>query len=207
MPVTMSTVPQPRLSPQEYLVRERTATFRSEYFRGDVFAMAGASPDHNRLVRNVLTLLDAQLKGGNCEVFPSDLRLACPSGLLTYPDVVVVCGDLEFFADQRDTITNPRLIVEVLSRSTERYDRGEKFSHYRGIPSLEEYVLISYREPRIERYIRDPRPGWLLTEAAGLEASIALETIHCQLALADVYRDVKLIAASGSLAVLRDADE
>lgn len=203
----MSSVPEPRISPQEYLARERTAAFRSEFFRGDVFAMAGASPDHNRIVRNVLTLLDAQLKGGNCEVFPSDLRLACTSGLLTYPDVVVVCGELEYFADQRDTITNPRLIVEVLSISTERYDRGEKFAHYRGIPSLREYVLISYREPRIERYVRDPKPGWLMTEANGLEASISLETIDCQLAFADVYRDVKLPPATSGLALLRDADE
>jgi Uma2 family endonuclease len=203
----MSTVPQPQLSPLEYLARERTATYRSEFFRGDVFAMAGASPDHNRLVRNVLIQLDAQLKGGDCEVFPSDLRLACASGLLTYPDVVVVCGELEYFADQRDTITNPRLIVEVLSRSTERYDRGEKFAHYRGIPSLVEYVLVSYREPRVERYVRDPRPGWLLTEANGLEASIVLETINCQLALADVYRDVQLPPAASGLALLRDADE
>jgi len=90
-----------------------------------MFAMAGASADHNRIVRNVLTLLDAQLKGETCEVFPSDLRLACPCGLLTYPDVQVVSGELEFFGDQRDTITNPRLIVEVLSKSTERYARGD----------------------------------------------------------------------------------
>jgi Uma2 family endonuclease len=203
----MSSIPQPRLSPEEYLARERVATFRSEYYQGDVFAMAGASPDHNRLVCNVLTSLDAQLRGGSCEVFPSDLRLACPSGLFTYPDVVVVCGDLEFFGDQRDTITNPRLIVEVLSRSTERYDRGTKFWHYREIPSLAEYVLVSHREPRIERFARDPRPGWLLTEAAGLEASISLETIHCRLALADVYRDVKVPPSAGDLALLHDADE
>jgi Uma2 family endonuclease len=203
----MSTASPFRLSPQEFLARERAASSRSEYFRGEVFAMAGASADHNRLVRNVFALLDAQLKGGGCEVFPSDLRLACPSGLLTYPDVQVVCGELEYLAGENDTITNPRLMVEVLSKSTERYDRGDKFAHYRGIPSLQEYVLISHREPRIERYVRDPKPGWLMTEACGLEAAISLETIGCKMQLADVYRDVKLPAPGSGLALLRDADE
>jgi Uma2 family endonuclease len=203
----MSTASPFRLSPHEYLARERAASSRSEYFGGEVFAMAGATADHNRIVRNVLALLDGQLRGGPCEVFPSDLRLACPSGLLTYPDLQVVCGELEYFAGENDTITNPRLIVEVLSKSTERYDRGDKFAHYRGIPSLIEYVLVSHREPRIERYVRDPKPGWLMTEACGLGAAILLETIGCQLGLADVYRDVKLPSSASSLALIRDADD
>jgi Uma2 family endonuclease len=186
----MASVPEPRISPQEYLARERTAGHKSEYYRGQIFAMAGASPNHNRIVRNLLTDLDAQLKGGPCEVFPSDLRLSCPSGLMTYPDAQVICGPLEYRIGTDDTVTNPKLIVEVLSKSTESYDRGQKFEFYRDIPSLQEYLLISYREPLVERFVRQAEGGWLLTEAKGLDATIQLSVIGCTLALREVFRDV-----------------
>src|SRR5688500_12348087 len=137
----MSLASQPNLTPQQFLQRERTASTKHEYFRGLVVAMAGASVIHNRLVRNILTTLDRQLRGRECEVFPSDLRVSCPAGLMTYPDAQVICGPPEYYDDQDDTVTNPRLIVEVLSKSTERYDRGQKFGYYRTIPSLLEYVL------------------------------------------------------------------
>ena len=186
----MSTVSEPRYTQQEYLARERSAPHKSEYYRGQIFAMAGASPNHNRLVRNLLTQLDAQLRGSGCEVFPSDLRLYCPAGLITYPDAQVVCGPLAFLDEQQDTITNPTLIVEVLSKSTERYDRGQKFELYRGLLTLKAYVLVSYREPLVERFIRQTEGGWLLTEAKGLESTIDLSVIAAQLSLAEVYRGV-----------------
>ena len=185
----MSLASQPQLSPQEYLALERQAARKHEYYGGGVFAMAGASPNHNRVVRKVLTQLDGQLRGGNCEVFHSDLRLYCPIGLMTYPDVQVICGPAVHYDDQHDTVTNPRLIVEVLSKSTERYDRGQKFEFYRSVPSLAEYVLISYREPRIERFIRQPQ-GWLLIETSGLAATMELTAIGATLALAEAFRDV-----------------
>src|SRR5262245_22598297 len=150
----MSSVPEPRLSPLEYLARERTADHKSDYFQGRSFAVAGASPNHNRVVRNVVAQLDAQLKGGPCEIFPSDLRLSCPSGLMTYPDAMVICGKLEYRIGTDDTVTNPKLIVEVLSRASEAYDRGQKFAFYREIPTLQEYVLVAYQGPLVERFHR-----------------------------------------------------
>ena len=185
----MSLASQPQLTPHEYLARERKSVQKHEYFRGGVFAMAGASTNHNRLVRNVLTQLDSQLRGTDCEVFPSDLRLRCPAGLFTYPDLQVGCGPPDYFDDHQDTVTNPRLIVEVLSKSTERYDRGQKFEFYRDIVSLAEYVLVSYREHLIERFVRQAH-GWLLSEAKGSGATIELAAISCTLQLADTYRDV-----------------
>jgi Uma2 family endonuclease len=195
----MASAPEPRCTPEEYLARERAASHKSEFFRGRMFAMAGASTNHNRLVRNILTHLDTQLRGKGCEVFPSDLRLSCPSGLMTYPDIQVICGPLEYVSGTNDTVTNPRLIVEVLSKSTESYDRGQKFEYYRDIPSLQEYVLVAYREPLVERFVRQLQGGWLLTEARGLENSLKLDAIHGSLPLSEVFRDVAFPALSLTL--------
>jgi Uma2 family endonuclease len=190
---------EPRLSPLEYLARERTAGHKSEYLRGQVFAMPGSPPNHNRIVRNVLTHLDAQLKGGPCEVFPGDLRLSCPSGLMTYADALVICGRIEYRIGTDDTVGNPKLIVEVLSKATEAYDRGQKFAFYREIPSLQEYVLISYREPLVERFVRQPEAGWLLTEARGMDAVMGLSVIGCTLALHEIFRDVEFPTSAADL--------
>jgi Uma2 family endonuclease len=119
------------------------------------------------------------------------MRLCCPSDLLTYPDAQVICGAVEYLDQRRDTVKNPVLIVEVLSKSTERYDRGEKFQFYREILTLKEYVLVSHRAPRVERYVRQLDGGWLLKEAIGLEASADLEAIGCTLPLAEVYLGVE----------------
>jgi Uma2 family endonuclease len=194
----MSTVPEPRLSPIQYLAHEREADHKSEFYQGRMFPMARATPDHNRIVRNVLGHLDAQLKGGPCEIFPSDLRLGCPTGLMTYADALVVCGPLEYRIGTNDTVTNPKLIVEVLSKATEAYDRGQKFAFYREIPSLAEYVLIAWQAPHAERFVRQPA-GWLLSEAKGLEAILPLQVIGCALALAEVYRDVVFPSAAPEL--------
>ncbi len=200
----MSLASQPKLSPQEYLALERPSTQKHEYFRGGVFAMAGASPNHNRVVRNLLTLLDAQLRGSQCEVFPSDLRLHCPAGLMTYPDLQVICGPVEYFDAENDTVTNPTLIVEVLSKSTERYDRGQKFEFYRSISSLVEYVLVSYREPRVERFIRQPQ-GWLMVETSGLDAALELAAASAKLSLSEVFRGVDF--PPPPLGIVRTDDE
>ncbi len=190
----MSPAPGPRLSPLEYLARERAANQRSEYFQGQMFAMASASPDHNRIVRNVLTHLDAQLKGGPCEIFPSDLRLSCPSGLMTYPDCQVICGKLEYKIGTDDTVSNPKVIIEVLSKATEAYDRGQKFAFYRELPTLQEYVLVAWQGPLIERFHRQSDSAWLLTEAKGLDAILTLPVIGCTLPLAEAFRGVEFPA-------------
>ncbi len=192
----MSLAQHPQLTPQEFLKFERASSAKHEYYLGSMTAMAGASVTHNRLVRNLLAALDARLKGGPCEVFPSDLRLHCPGGLLTYPDVQVICGPIEYFGDesnsaQRDTVVNPKLIVEVLSKSTERYDRGDKFAFYREIPTLAEYVLVSHLQPLVERFVRQPG-GWLLTEVRGLDSTLDLAAIGVQMPLDEIYRGVEL---------------
>jgi Uma2 family endonuclease len=190
----MSLAQHPQLTPQEFLRFERNSATKHEYYRGAIVAMAGASVTHNRLTRNLLAALDSRLKSGPCEVFPSDLRLRCPSGLMTYPDLQVICGSIEYFDDERDTVVNPRLIIEVLSKSTERYDRGDKFGFYREIPTLAEYVLVSYWQPLVERFVRQ-QDGWLLTETRGLSTAVELAAIGVAVPLDEIYRGVELPAS------------
>lgn len=181
------------LTATEYLEIERQAETRSEYLDGEMFSMAGNSRNHNLICTNLSRELSLQVKQRPCEVYVSDQRVHIPSvGLYTYPDIVVVCGEPKFDDDQLDTLLNPTLIIEVLSPSTEAYDRGKKFEHYRTIPSFAEYLLVSQTEPLIERYLRqDDGGGWLFTAVAGLESRIELPTIRCELALGEVYEKVK----------------
>lgn len=184
----MSTRPDRFLTPEEYLAIERAAETKSEYFAGEMFALAGASRKHVRIVTNLVAELSVRLEGGPCEVYSSDLRVKVfESGLYTYPDVLVVCGEPEMEDD--DILLNPRLIVEVLSPSTEAYDRGRKFEHYRRIPSLGEYLLVAQDAHRVEQYTRQDRERWLLTEVRGLEGMVRCESISCELPCARVYRN------------------
>src|SRR6266446_9871640 len=140
-----------RLSEAEYLQLERKAETRSEYFSGEVFAMAGGTRSHSLIQTNLLRELSSRLKATDCVAYNTDLRVKVEAtGLLTYPDVSVVCGEQRFLDEEEDVLLNPALVVEVLSDSTEGYDRGKKFEHYRQIPSLREYLLVSQTEPRIE---------------------------------------------------------
>jgi Uma2 family endonuclease len=190
----MSCQAQQRYTPEEYLALERQAQCKSEYYAGEVFAMAGASRWHNLIVANVVGELRAQLKRRPCTTYPSDMRVkVSPSGLYTYPDVTVVCGEAQFEDGQQDTLLNPTLIVEVLSESTEAYDRGGKFAHYRKLPSLMEYVLITQTKPHIEHYIRQPDNRWLLGEADSLHDTVHLSSIDCRLALTEVYDKVDIV--------------
>jgi Uma2 family endonuclease len=186
------------MAPEEYLEIERRAETRSEYLDGEMFAMSGASFAHNVIVANLIREVGQQLKRRPCQVLPSDLRLHIPAtGLYTYPDVVVVCGEPRLENDHHDTLLNPTLLIEVLSPSSEAYDRGKKFEHYRSIESFVEYLLVAQDEPRIEQYLRQPAGRWLFTAVAGLDAAIALPSIQCELALAEVYDRVPL--GSGSV--------
>ncbi len=190
----MSLQAQQRYTPEEYIALERQATSKSEYYAGEIFAMAGASRWHNLIVVNVLRELSLQLKGRPCAVYPSDMRVKISStGLYTYPDVTVVCGDAQFEDTPQDTLLNPTLIVEVLSESTEAYDRGGKFAHYRKLPSLLEYVLIAQTKTHIEHYVRQPDDHWLLAEAEQIHDTIMLASIDCRLALAEVYDKVEFL--------------
>ena len=191
----VSTVQKKRYTPQEYLALERAAEFKSEYLRGEIFAMAGASRAHSLIASNLIGEVRDQLRQTNCEVHGSDLRVkVSPTGLYTYPDVTIACGELQFDDQLRDTLLNPKVIFEVLSDSTEAYDRGKKFDHYRQIPSLAEYVLVSQIEPLIERYVRQADGSWRLTVFKGLEAMLELETVRCRIRLSDVYLKVSFDA-------------
>ena len=190
----MSPQAQQHYTPEEYLALERQAQCKSEYYAGEIFAMAGASRWHNLIVANVIGELRSQLKGRPCTTYPSDMRVkVSPTGLYTYPDVTVVCGEARFEDNQQDTLLNPTLIVEVLSESTEAYDRGGKFAHYRKLTSLMEYVLITQTKPHIEHYLRQPDNRWLLSEADSVQDTLQLPSIDCYLALAEVYDKVDIV--------------
>lgn len=184
--------PKSYLSAEEYLALDRSSDFRSEYVDGEMVAMAGGSWEHSLIIGNALAELKQQLRGGPCKVHASDLRVQAADGLRTYPDVVVVCGEPSFADKHRDTVTNPKLIIEVLSPTTESYDRGRKFESYRTLPSLEEYVLISQDRPRVERFLRQQDSAWLFVEVAGLQEAIALPSLGCRLSLEALYEGVEL---------------
>jgi len=184
----MSSQPTTFVSPEEYLAQERLAERKSEYLQGEVFAMAGASPRHVWIVANILAEFRQQLKGKPCRVSASDLRLrVTPARLYTYPDVMVICGEAQFADDQKDTVLNPILIVEVLSESTRDYDRGKKFQNYRKLPSLIEYLMIEQDEPHIEHWTRQRENHWDFVEIDDLARSIELTSIGCVLPPAEVY--------------------
>jgi Uma2 family endonuclease len=183
--------PHRRLSPEEYLALERQSEGKHEYLGGEIFAMAGASREHNLIALNIASALLAQLRGRPCEVYQSEMRIRIDAtGLYTYPDIVVVCGERRFDDGELDTLLNPTVIVEVLSPSTEAYDRGKKFAHYPTIESLAEVVLVSQERMEVERYSRLPAGGWVLQEANRLEDRLPLTAIGCEIALATVYERV-----------------
>lgn len=182
-----------RISPEAYLAQERQAESKSEYFAGQVFAMSGASEKHNLLVTNLAYLLVGHFKGKPCRVYNSDMRVKVKkSGLYTYPDVVVVCDKPQFEEEQYlDTLLNPQIIIEVLSDSTEAYDRGKKFEHYRKLSSLKEYVLVSQNSYLVEQYIKQENNRWLLIETNQLDAIMTLYSVDYQLLLMDIYDKVE----------------
>lgn len=187
----MSQQIKPYISPEEYLARERTAEYKSEYLHGEIFAMSGASRKHNLITVNISAQLNPQLRGKPCEAYISDMRVKVrASGLYTYPDVVVVCGEPQFEDAHIDTLLNPTLLIEVLSPSTERYDRIAKTAYYRTLESLKEHLLVSQDELRLEQYVRQPDDTWVLIEHASTDNVIALKSISCSLALRDVYEKV-----------------
>ena len=191
----MSVQEKELLTPEAYLALERQARDKSEYFAGEMFAMSGASRRHNLISLNIGAELRAQLRHRPCEVYTSDMRVKVgPTGLYTYPDVVVVCGEPAFEDTLGDTLLNPTVLVEVLSQSTEDYDRGRKLEHYRSLPSLQEYLLVSQERAHIVHYVRHFDVSWLLSDTLGLEASISLRSIECEVALSEIYAKVRFEA-------------
>ena len=188
----MSSAPLTRLTPEEYLERERKAEYKSEYYQGEVFAMAGASPNHGSVVTNLVASLHGRLKGRGCKVWATDLRLrVSATGLYTYPDVMVVCGPPSLADDRRDTLLNPNLIIEVLSDSTRDYDRGRKFQQYRTLASLLEYVTVEQDGVHVEQWARQPDQRWMLTEVEDTGATLSLASIGVDLPLSEIYEGIE----------------
>jgi Uma2 family endonuclease len=190
----MTAQPVPQLSFEDWLAAERAATDqRSEFIAGEVFAMTGATETHNLIVANVVRELGNALKGKPCRVYPSDLKVRIEAeNIGTYPDAMVICGDRTFYDDRRDVVTNPTLIVEVLSESSEAYDRGNKFRHYRALPSLQAYLLLSQQRVQAELFVRQPDGSWNLSVFADPTDRIPLAAIGAELVLGEAYDKVEL---------------
>lgn len=183
-------IQQTHYTAEEYLALERSASIKSEFHDGQIFAMTGASREQNLVSGNIYRELSQQLKNRPCEAYVNDMRIkAAKARSYHYPDIAVVCSKPEFEDAHVDTLLNPTLLIEVLSASTEAYDRGGKFAHYRKIETLREYLLVMQDQPTIERYVRQG-DVWILSEAVGLEATLSLESIECQLCLREVYLKV-----------------
>lgn len=187
----MSAAPKRRISIQDYFAIERDATFKSEYCDGEMFAMAGASSSHTFIKGNLEGELYRQLKGGPCRAASSDLRVKVEkTGLVTYPDIVILCGKQEIVSEDDNTIKNPVCLIEVFSPSTESYDRGTKFRHYQQIDSLKEYILVAQDEPLCQRFVRQPDQSWQLVTFEGMEATLAFTSVQASITLVDVYNGV-----------------
>jgi len=187
----MSTLPKKSFTAEEYLELERKTEYKSEYHDGQIFAMSGVSRRHDRITVNLTLLTGQHLKNRKCQLFTSNMRvLVEASGLYTYPDLSVTCEKPHFTDEHVDTLTNPTLLIEVLSPSTKSYDRGTKAKLYRAIPSLQELLIVSQTGYEIELYRRQQDGTWVLIEAKGLDASLELRSIGYELRLRDVYENV-----------------
>ncbi len=179
-------------TPEEYLALEEMEDYRSEYYNGEVFAMAGGSANHNRIGLNVAAMFNMVFENRSCEAFMSDMRLMVKQvGLYTYPDVMVVCGKVEFVPNRTDTLTNPILIVEVLSESTEGYDRGKKFEFYRTIPTLQHYLLIDQNRVHLEYFHKLDGERWVLREFSEMDDIIKIQTLDFEILVSRIYNKVQ----------------
>jgi Uma2 family endonuclease len=180
------------LTPEEYLEFERNSEYRSEYYDGEIVSMTGASRKHNLIVTNLVREIGNKLKNKNCEIYANDMKVKV-SRLKTYvyPDITIVCGEAKFDDKRKDVLLNPLFIIEVLSKSTEPNDRGRKFLRYQKVSSLVEYILISQKESRIERYLKKDDKNWLYTDFQGKNIKIEFKSINCKLNSTDIYHKIK----------------
>lgn len=180
------------ITEKEYLDAERLATEKHEYFQGEIFAMGGASKNHNEIAVNCIYELKSKLKGKPCRPYGSDFRVTIPENTLyTYPDISVFCSEPETLDEQEDTATNPSVIIEILSKSTRNYDQGQKFALYRQIESLKEYILIDSEDIKVIKHTKNDDGSWLLVEYKGIENQFFIDSIRVELDLKDIYENVK----------------
>ena len=182
-----------KISPKEYLELEKNSEFKHEYFDGEIFAMVGAKRSHNIISSNIIGELRNGLKQTPCMVFSSDMRVKIEKiEKYTYPDIVLACDKMEFLEDELDSLINPVAIMEILSDSTEAYDRGLKFKHYQLIESLQEYILVSQYYCQVEKYIRNKDNSWNYTSFTDIEQTLKISSIKCELPLSEIYHKVEL---------------
>lgn len=180
-----------KISPEEYLNSERASEIRNEYFDGEIFEMAGASREHNQIASNIIRVLGNQLLEKPCSVFSSDMKVKMEEiGKYSYPDIVVVCEKEEFEDEKNDVLLNPLVIIEILSDSTEAYDRGEKFAHYQILDSFAEYILISQYFCRVEKFTRQDNETWIYSKYQTAEHVVKIEAVNCELPVFEIYRKV-----------------
>lgn len=180
------------ITPEEYLAMEEAAEYRSEYYQGEIFAMAGTTANHNIVVSNLNAKTFLAFAGKDCVAYMIDVRLWIKAnGLFTYPDLMVVCGKSEFYENRKDTITNPVLIVEVLSDSTKDYDRGTKFMLYRSIPTLREYIIIHQKQIHVEQFSLDEEGRWFLREYNDPNAILRCASVDFQIPLHEIYTKIE----------------
>ncbi|MEW6128263.1 MAG: Uma2 family endonuclease [Acidobacteriota bacterium] len=181
-------IEQQYYTPQEYLELERKAQDKSEFYFGEIFLMSGGNPEHSLISLNICSELRARLKGKNCRTFESNMKIGVPnSKLFSYPDGSVVCGEPRFRDNQGDVLMNPNLIIEVVSPSTEAFDRGKKFFQYQQIPTFTDYILVSQDEPRLEHYAKQKNGTWVLTMVEGLKGNLTIPALGCKVRLSEVY--------------------
>ena len=189
----MSSLPKHRYSAEEYLAIDNEADYKSEYVAGDIFAMGGATPKHVLIAGNTAREFGNRLRDTNCQVYSAGLRIQADlDNVYYYPDVVVVCGRPEYRDSRRDTVTNPLVIVEVLSPTTRNYDRGDKFAHYRRLDSLREYILIDQDACHVEHFVR--KEGiWEFSESDDCQGSLVIPTLDIAIALTEIYAKLEFL--------------
>ncbi len=189
----MASNPVTKVAEEEYLAFDRASEFRNELLDGEIVAMSGGSMDHARLGMSISNqLYNARLQGSDCETFASDFRVRVSSRMYTYPDAIVVCGKPLLADGRKDTLLNPRVIVEVLSPTTEHYDRGLKFQYYRAMESLQDYILVSQDQIRIEQFTRGDARSWTLRDYQSVEETLRIESVGVSIPIARIYERVEL---------------
>jgi Uma2 family endonuclease len=188
----MNAQPILKYTAEEYLELEETSLEKNEFYKGEIFAMAGGSIEHNQITRNTMTVVDSYLnKNGKCQIFPSDLKIhAITNSLYTYPDLSIVCGKIETLPNKKNIVTNPSVLIEVLSETTQDYDRGAKFKLYRDIESLKEYILISSLEILVEKYEKQDNGSWTLYEFKNEADVFKISSIGLSITVNVLYRNV-----------------
>ena len=176
-----------KYTPQQYLALEEKAEYRSEYWNGEIVAMSGATIDHQQIVSNLTEFLGAKIRG-RCRVFPSEMKVWVKKrDKFFYPDLTIICDQPDFYNNRRDTVINPKLLIEVLSKSTASFDRAEKFLSYQTFESLEEYVLISQEKALIEQFIKREDGNWIYKATIGMESAVTFPSVGATLILSEIY--------------------